>query len=145
MDQIQNNVGQGAPTENRDAVLEARIFRNMIVAMAIGVVASLPLGNWRVTTGLLLGGVLSLLNHRWLSNSTTAAFSVLANGDQPRMKLAQYVLRYAVIGISVFAAYKLNLVSITATIAGLCTFVVALFIEALREMYLAIFHREETI
>jgi hypothetical protein len=92
---------------------------------------------------LLLGGLLSLLNHRWLSSSTAAAFSVVVHGTRPRLKLAQYILRYLVVAAVVFAAYKLNVVSLGATIAGLCSFVAALFVEASREFYFAIFHREE--
>lgn len=130
--------------EIRDNGLERRIFRTMAFATAFAVVASLPFGYWRVTTGLLVGGVLSLLNHHWLSSSTAAAFSVVLQGTRPRLKIAQYVLRYFVIGTVVYFAYKLNIVSLAATIAGLCSFVVALFVEALRELYFAIIHREET-
>jgi hypothetical protein len=47
-----------------------------------------------------------------------------------------------VVGLAGFAAYQLNLVSLPATIAGLSSFVVALFAEALRETYFIIIHRE---
>lgn len=124
--------------------MEARIFRSMAVAVTIAVIASLPFAPWRVTTGLLLGGILSLLNHHWLSTSAAAAFKVVAHGAKPKLSLAQYILRYVVIAVAVFVAYKLRLVSLGATIAGLCSFVVALFVEALREFYLLIVHREET-
>lgn len=123
--------------------IDGRIFRSMALATVLAVVASLPLGQWRVTTGLLLGGILSLLNHHWLSGSTAAAFSVLAHGAKPRLKLAQYILRYFVIATVVFVAYKLNAVSLAATLLGLSSFVVALFVEAFREFYLAFIHREE--
>jgi hypothetical protein len=108
------------------------------------VVASLPFAQWRITAGLLVGGLLSLLNHHWLSNSTAAAFNVIAHGKKPQLKLTQYILRYFVIATVVFLAYKFNIVSLTATVAGLCSFVVALFVEAFREFYFAIIHREET-
>jgi hypothetical protein len=115
----------------------------MAFATAFAVVASLTFAQWRVTSGLLLGGVLALLNHHWLSSSTAAAFSVIAHGTRPRLSLVQYVLRYLVITLVILVAYKLNLVSLTATIVGLCSFVPALFGEALREFYFAIIHREE--
>jgi hypothetical protein len=126
-----------------DGGLEARVFRTMIVAVAIAVFASLPFAQWRITTGLLVGGLLSLLNHHWLRSSSAAAFSVVIHGTKPKLKLAQYILRYFVVAAIVFIAYKLNVVSLTATIAGLCSFVVALFAEALREFYFVIIHREE--
>ncbi len=128
----------------RDSRIGERIFRNMAIAVAVAVTASLPFAQWRITTGLLIGGLLSLLNHHWLSSSTAAVFRVVAHGAKPQLKLTQYILRYFVIGAVVFVAYKLNLVSLAATIAGLCSFVVALFVEAFREFYFAIIHREET-
>jgi hypothetical protein len=123
--------------------IEGRIFRTMALATAVAAIASVPFAHWRITTGLLLGGVLSLLNHHWLSSSTSAAFSVLVHGAKPRLSLVQYILRYLVVTTVVLVAYKLNIVSLTATIVGLCSFVVALFGEALRELYFAIIHREE--
>ena len=127
----------------RNNGIDGRIFRTMAFAVIIAVVASVPFAEWRITTGLLVGGVLSLLNHYWLISSTTAAFKVVAHGAKPRITLAHYILRYLVIAVVVFVAYKLNLVSLVATIAGLCSFVIALFGEAFREFYFAIIHREE--
>ena len=123
--------------------IDGRIFRSMALATVLVVIASLPLAQWRITTGLLLGGILSLLNHHWLSGSTAAAFRVLAHGAKPQLKLAQYILRYFVIATVVFVAYKLNAVSLAATLVGLSSFVAALFVEAFREFYLAFIHREE--
>jgi hypothetical protein len=134
----------GTVSGSGEPAIERRVFRTMAFAVAIAVFASLPFGNWRITSGLLVGGLLSLLNHRWLSSSSAAAFSVIAHGAKPQLKITTYILRYLVIATVVILAYKLNLVSLTATIAGLCSFVVALFAEAFREFYFAIVHREET-
>jgi hypothetical protein len=130
-------------TETRQSALELRVFRTMAIAVALAVIGSLPFAQWRVTAGLLVGGILSLLNHHWLSSSSAAAFSVVAHGAKPQLKIAQYILRYFVIATIVFVCYKLNVVSLAATIVGLCSFVVALFVEAIREFYFAIIHREE--
>jgi hypothetical protein len=143
MRETPDNTGGGLLPETRSGGIERRIFRTMALAVAFAVVASLPFAQWRITTGLFLGGLLSLLNHHWLSNSTAAAFSVVVHGAKPKLKLAQYILRYLVIAAVVVVAYKLNIVSLAATIAGLCSFVVALFVEAFREFYFAIIHREE--
>ena len=127
----------------REHGIEGRIFRSMALATALAVIASLPFAQWRVTSGLLLGGILALLNHHWLSGSTTAAFAVLAHGATPRLKLVQYILRYLLIATVIFIAYKLNVVSLAATLVGLSSFVVGLFGEAFREFYFAFIHREE--
>jgi len=144
MNQIDNKDGS-VPFSARADATNRRIFRSMIVAVILGVSASLFFAPWRVSTGLLLGGLLSLVNHYWLITSTTAAFSVLANGEKPRLSLIQYVLRYAVIGAVMLLSYQLGIASVPALIVGLCSFVFALFVEAFREFYFAIIHREEII
>jgi ATP synthase I chain len=124
--------------------LTRRLLHVMTVVVGIGVGVSLPLTTWRVTTGLLLGGVLSLLNFHWMRSSVSNAFGVLAGGEKPKIGLMRYVLRYLIIGIVVYAAYVANIVSLPATFIGLSSFVVALFVEALRESYFILTHREGT-
>jgi hypothetical protein len=143
MKRIVNKSGEAISLAGPDTRLERRIFNVMAVAVAIAAVVSLPFAHWRLTTGLLLGGALSLLNHHWLRSSTASAFSVIAHGAKPKLSIVTYVLRYLIITAIVFLAYKLNLVSLAATIAGLCSFVVALFAEAVREFYFVVIHREE--
>jgi hypothetical protein len=137
-----NSVTAGA-LRGRDE-LENRIFRSMALAVAAGVLISAFIGPWRVTTGLLLGGLLSLVNYRWLRGSVAALLSVPEAGQRPHMKIWKHAFRYIVIAGVVFAAYKLRLVSLPATIAGLCSFVVALFVEAFRQFYFAVIRREES-
>lgn len=127
----------------RDYRLHSRIFRTMILTTGIAVLWSVIFTNFQVTAGLLIGGLLALLNHRWLQTSISAAFGVLVHGQTPQITLTQYIIRYFVVGVAAFAAYTLGIASLPALIVGLCTFVVALFVEALREMYFAIIHREE--
>ncbi len=142
MSEIVHNADPGALTNEEGSRLELRILRNMIVAITVAVVISTLLAPWRVTSGLLLGGALALFNHHWLQTSIAAAFRI-DTGKRPRVRAWRYVLRYLVIGAIVFMAYILNLVSLAATIAGLCAFVAAMFGEAGRSFYLIMFHREE--
>jgi hypothetical protein len=124
--------------------LEARIFRSMAVAAAVAVVVCAVVAPWRVTLGVLLGGALSLLNYRWLHSAVAALLNVQRPGVKPRMNIWKHAFRYLVVGAVVFAAYALNIISLPATIAGLCSFVVALFVEAFRQFYFAIIRREES-
>jgi hypothetical protein len=143
MNQTGNKEGGSTLSTAADNGVNGRIFRTMAVAVALAVIISAPFAPWRLTTGLLLGGVLSLLNHYWMRTSISAGFDLaLGQGRKPQIQLFQYVLRYFVVGTIVFAAYQLNLVSLPATVAGLCSFVAALFVEAFREFYFAIIHRE---
>jgi len=136
----QSGSALSAATDNG---IDERILRIMAVAVALAVIVSAPFAPWRITTGLLVGGVLSLLNHYWMRTSISAGFALaLGQGTKPQITAVQYVLRYFVVGAIVFAAYQLNIVSLPATLVGLCSFVVALFVEAFREFYFAIIHRE---
>lgn len=144
MNEMVNSAGSGALTEIDPAAMESRLFRMMFVAVALAVIVSAPLAPWRVTTGLLLGGILSLFNHHWLRTSLSAVFSMAQQGKKVKINAARYVLRYFIIAAIVAAAYTLNLVSIIATLVGLCSFVVAALVEAFMQIYFAIVHREET-
>ena len=126
-----------------DEAVNARVFRTMAIASAVSVSVAAFVAPWRVTTGLLLGGVLALFSHRWLKNSAVALVQLSATGGKPQWKLAQFVLRYVVIGAVVFTAYTLDLVSLIWLFAGMSSFVVAIFVEAFREFYFAIIKREE--
>jgi hypothetical protein len=137
--------GAGAEHAGEDPrAMERRIFRGMCVAVAVAVIVSAPAAPWRVTAGLLLGGLLSLLNHHWLRTSVAAVFGATPEGARPRMRAARYVLRYFVVAAAVAAAYRLGLVSLAATLAGLCSFVPAALAEGFRQLYFAIARREET-
>lgn len=142
MNEIVNSVTGGG--HNTADGVERRILRSMIVAVSIAVLISAVLLPWRVTTGLLLGGVLSLLNFRWLNGSVAALLSVPETGEKPRMSLWRHVARYLVVGLAILVAYQFHVISLPATIAGLCSFVAALFVEAFREFYFAIIRRGES-
>ncbi|MEP6707004.1 MAG: ATP synthase subunit I [Pyrinomonadaceae bacterium] len=148
MGQILNNIGEAPlnadPAADRSGGVEARIFRSMCVAVVLAVLASAIVLPWRATTGLLLGGVLSLLNYHWLRTSISSAFNIETAGQRPKLKASGYILRYFVVFTLVAIAYKLNVISLPATIAGMCSFVVALFVEAFRQSYFAIIRREES-
>ena len=133
---------EGAGEDPR--AMERRIFRGMCVTVALAVAVAAPLAPWRVTTGLLLGGMLSLLSHHWLRTSVEAVFGQAPPGSRPKMRVSRYFLRYFVIAAAVATANRLGLVSLAATFAGLCSFVPAALAEGLRQLYFAISRREET-
>src|ERR1700686_799269 len=137
MSQIANRVSAEGLAGADNGALEMRIFRAMIASVALAVIAGTMLAPWRVTVGLMLGGLLSLLNYHWLRTSVAASFDV-GPTEQPRVRISRYLLRYFVVGVTAFAAYELRLVSLPAMFAGLCSFVPALFVEAFRQFYFAI-------
>ena len=126
----------------REAV--RRIYRDTFRAALVAVVVSAFLAPWRVTAGLALGGALALFNQHWLSSSVEAVFEGATSARPPKWKAARYVLRYAVVAGLVFFAYQSGLVSLVATLAGLCAVVAGLLAEGFRQFYFAIVRREET-
>ncbi len=143
MSEIIHSMSQDAIAD--DANLKRRLFRSMCAAIALAVAAGAMFATWRVAAGLLLGGLLSLFNHHWLRTSVAAILSaagVSAGELRGRIKW-RFILRYFILATIVCAAVTLNVVSVWATLAGLCAFVVALMIEASVQMYAAIVHREK--
>lgn len=126
----------------REAV--RRIFRGTLVAALAAVAVSLFFAPWRVTAGLALGGALALFNQHWLRSSVEAVFEGAGAGRPPKWKAARYVLRYAVVAGLVFFAHQSGLVSLVATLAGMCAVVAGLLAEGFRQFYFAIVRREET-
>lgn len=144
MSQIAGSAHDGVELRDLRGGLELRLQRSMIAIVVVAVAISGLMAPWRFTTGLLLGGFLSILNFRWLHTSVAAIFNINLVAERPRASASRYLLRYVVVAALVIAAVSLQIVSLPATLAGLSAFVPALMIEALREFYLAIIHREES-
>ncbi len=144
MSQIVNSMSSTSWTADEDpAAVERRIFRSMCMAVVVAVVVSAVLWSWRVTSGLALGGALSLVNHHWLRTAIAAAFGASVAGARPKIRIVRYVLRYFIIGAVIAAAYSLNIVSLPATLLGLSSFAAALVFEGFVQIYFAIVNRGE--
>jgi hypothetical protein len=120
-----------------------RIYRDTFWAALAAVSVSAFLAPWRVTTGLALGGALALFNQHWLRSSVGAVFEGATSARPPKWRAARYVLRYAVVAVLVFFADRMGLVSLVATLAGMCAVVAGLLAEGFRQFYFAIVRREE--
>ena len=116
----------------------------MLAVTGLAVVISAFICPWRTTAGLFIGGALALFSQHWLRNSAAAAIRLSVGGGVQQIRLLQFILRYVVVGSAIFAAYEAGIASLPAMLLGLSSFVVALMVEALREFYFAIIHREET-
>ena len=126
-----------------DHALDIRVLRTMLIASSLAVVISMFIAPWRVTVGILIGGLLAVFSHRWLKKSVAAAIEMSIGAKENRLRLTQFLLRYFVIALIVYFVVVLGIANLTAVLAGLASFVVALMVEAGREFYFAITHREE--
>ncbi|HEY9401550.1 MAG TPA: ATP synthase subunit I [Pyrinomonadaceae bacterium] len=132
--------------ESTDAsAMAERLFRVMIWTVGAAVIVSAVLMPWRVTTGLFIGGALSLLNHHWMRTAIMAAFALSADtGARPKLKVVRFITRYLIVAVALFVASWLDIASLTAMLVGLCSFVVAALAEGFMQTYFVIIHREET-
>ncbi len=150
MNDIENNgvldSQMSGEVASKDAsAMAERLFRVMTWTVIVAVAASAVLMPWRVTTGLFIGGALSLLNHHWMRTAIGAAFALVADtGAKPKLKIARFITRYFIVAGAVFAAQWLDIASLTAMLVGLCSFVVAALIEGFMQTYFVIIYREET-
>jgi hypothetical protein len=124
--------------------VERRVFRDTLVAAVVAVAASAFVAPWRVTAGLALGGALALFNQHWLRSSVAAVFAGASAARPPKWKAARYILRHVVVAAVVAVAYGAGLVSLVATLAGMCAVVAGLLAEGFRQLYFAIVRREDT-
>lgn len=132
-----------AANDSAFAALERRLWRNMAAAIATAVLGSLLVAPWRVTTGLMLGGILAFLNYHWLRTALASMFTVNDAAYPPTWNGPRYILRYFLVGAIICAASAVNVVSVGAVIAGLCAFAAALMFEGLVQLFSAIFKQEE--
>lgn len=124
--------------------IERRMFRVMIVTVVLAVAFSAGFFAWRVTVGLSIGGALALLNYHWLRSSIAAIFSAAEmKGIKPKLKPANYILRYFTVALVIMSASFLHIASLNAMLIGLSAFAVAGVVEGFIQVYFAIVHREE--
>lgn len=112
----------------------------VLIALTLG---SLSFGNWRVTTGVLLGGSLSFLNLWWLKLSLSSLLGQAQDGARPRFNASLYLLRYITIALIITIAVTFRLVTVAATLVGLLSFAFAVLLEAIIQLYLVIVNRED--
>lgn len=144
MSQIADSVTGDQVTSQVAGALESRLLRTMTWTVVIAVAVAAIIAPWRFTTGLLLGGALSILNYRWLHSSAVAIVNLSIGSHARRVRSTRYLFRYLLVAAAIFAAYQLQIVSLVAALVGLCSFVPALFVEAFRQFYFILIHREES-
>ncbi len=126
------------PIIEETSPVEKRLWRLMLISLAIQTVLSLILKDWQFTFGVIIGGSLAALNFRMLQNSVRGIFQTQSNTFAIR-----FFLRYAIIGLVILTFYYLKSVSIIGILFGISSFVVALMLEAGIQIYFVITKHEE--
>ncbi len=120
----------------------ARILWIMAVVLSVAVIVSLFLADGRVTSGLIIGGILSFVNYYWLKFALRSVFEK-AGGEKPRFLIGKYMLRYFAVGAVIVLVALTKIVSVVALIGGLLAFAAAILIESFILIFIHISKREE--
>lgn len=113
----------------------ARIFALMAVAIAAAAVAGLIFGNVRFCVGIVVGGLLSVVNFVWLESSTKGLFAQQAEGRRSIFPAARFILRYLALGVVLWGIYKLDVLPIAAVLIGLSAFAVAVVLDGFNSIF----------
>ena len=126
-------------SEDSEPVIEERNVQSLshkriVILMAASSVLGAGLSSVFISVnygfGVLIGGVLSLINFYWLGKSLKRIFEKIAeDGEKPMFMGASYIFRYLVFGLILTIVYLTHIVPIIAVLFGLASFAFALTIE----------------
>ncbi|MBN1957025.1 MAG: ATP synthase subunit I [Desulfuromonadales bacterium] len=120
-------------TEQDDRLLVEMAVRNWIILIVL-VVCSLFWRSLPVTMGVLAGGVLVIINYRWLSRSL---FKVLGNPNTATEKgfKRSYLFRLLFIACAIYLLLVRGGVHPLALVVGLSVVVINLMITTVKRLY----------
>ena len=122
-----------------DEGLERRLWK---ISLGLGVpacLAALILGGLDSGLGFLAGAVLSWINFRWLKQGVDRLLAS-TRSPQPfsrsvvRAAIFKYFLRYALIGLSLYATFRVALLEVFGFFSGLVLLVGAVLVECVLQV-----------
>jgi hypothetical protein len=129
---------------NVQSLSPKRIVILMAASSVLGAFLSFVLISANYGFGVLIGGVLSLVNFYWLGKSLKGVFEKIAReGEKPIFMGASYILRYLIFGLILAFVYLTNFVPIIAVLWGLASFAFALTIEGFIRIFSSFFNNKE--
>jgi len=111
----------------------SRLTRNAAVILALMMLGALVFWSWGAGLSVLIGGLVALLNFRWMCRAVDQVLNV---GPGPKRRsgagsfLALYLARLLLILVGLFAIIYLSFLSLLGALMGLSVFVLAGFLEA---------------
>jgi hypothetical protein len=129
--------GPSDPLEDDEAMdsftnptaVERRVWRNSIVVIALALLVAAIFAEVKITLGLALGGVLALLNYKWLHSSLKDVLSA-GTGKPPPGTMMMFVVRWLVVATIIYGAHLTGYFDGFSMLAGLFAPALAVMIEA---------------
>jgi hypothetical protein len=122
--------------------VERRVWRNMFVVIALALIAAGFFASLKFTLGLALGGVLALLNYKWLHSSLKDVLSA-GTGKPAPGTMMMFIVRWLVVATIAYGANLTGYFDGIAMLAGLFAPALAVMIEAAYVTYKTLAHSGE--
>ena len=106
-------------------------FRNLLI-LGLMLLASLLAMPWRFTLGILIGGIISIVNLYWLGRDLRVIFSNLSGRAKSAMMI-RYYIRMAVTAVVLFFIITELPVDIIGLLVGLSLVVINIAVTAVLE------------
>lgn len=106
-------------------------FRNVVI-LGLMLIASLLFMPWRFTLGILLGGIISIVNLYWLGRDLRVIFSNLSGKAKSAMMI-RYYIRMAVTAVILYFIITELPVDIIGLLVGLSLVVINIVFTAIIE------------
>lgn len=138
-------------SENSEPVIEEqnvpplshrRIFILMAFAVLLGSVLSSIFVSLNFAVGVLIGGILSLINYYWLNRSLKSVIEGAIAGGAPHFLAGRAFIRYLAFGAILGIVYLTRAVPMVAVLLGLASFAVAIIFEALIRIFSSFFNKK---
>ena len=122
--------------------VERRVWRNLFIVVALMIVVAAIYAPLAVFLGLTLGGLLALLNFKWLHVSVR---DILSEGTSkaPPGTMMLFVVRWIVVGAVIYGAHLTGFFDSVAMLGGLFAPALAVMIEAGYVTYKTVTHSGE--
>lgn len=113
--------------------------RRILIVMATVTILGCLLGfifiSRQFGIGVLIGGILSLINYYWLKISLGKIFEAAVGGEKPRFLAVRYLFRYVVLAAVLTVVFLTEVIPVVAVIAGLASFALAIVIEGILRIF----------
>jgi hypothetical protein len=139
---MSENSEPGFDEQNVEPLSHKRIFILMAFAVLLGSVFSSIFVSLNFAVGVLIGGVLSLINYYWLSRSLKSVIEDAVAGGAPHFLAGRAFIRYLAFGAILGIVYLTRAVPMIAVLLGLASFAVAIIFEALIRIFSSFFNKK---
>ncbi len=120
-----------------------RILTEMAAVGLVSVVVSFTFASVSFGIGVLVGGILSLVNYYWLKSSLKKVFAQAAAGEKPQFLGLKYFFRYLAFAAILAIIYFTKIVPIVSVLLGLASFAAAIMVEAAIRVMTGVFIKKE--